>query len=164
MQGNTQKTHNPQKEQKRVAEMLEAIGQEDEHEGIKATKYFMDQFEKKNWEEDQFKQDRLEKATKYSRHEYHKILAMMLDEEARQMDIPFELGYKAWTEFTEDGVILRMTDRWGRKYHKAFRPSGIPKVDFFAVVTLLSDLQGTADTLEQAAIKKLRDMGLILGG
>lgn len=149
-----------QKKVNEAIEELDAIGHENEKEGIKWTQYFMKQWDLKQWEKNQFKEESLKKKRR-DRLGYHRVIAGMLGEEALGMDIP--LGYQVGAFFSGDGVILKLVDRWGKKYHRAFKPDGVPKIDFNAVVGLLVDLQNTIDLLEFRAQQELpQNSGIIL--
>jgi hypothetical protein len=149
-----------EKELSRAMEMLDAMGQENESEGIAWTKKFMDEFDQRQWEENQLKQDKLARSTKYTRMEYYRIVCGMINEELKDMDIP--RGYVAMSHFTENGVIVDLADRWGKRWRRAFKPDGTPKIDFNAVVGLLTDIQNTIDGLEYNAQANLKDLGLVL--
>ena len=133
----------------KVLEQLEAIGQENEHEGIKATKHFMDEFDKKKQEEDLVRINSLSKSV--TRKTYHFNLATILDAEAKFMDIP--LSFKASAYPTEEGVVLELKDSLGRKYVKAFKPLGEPVKDYNYLINMLSALQDTSDSIESGNMK-----------
>jgi hypothetical protein len=141
-------------------DILDAIGQESEKKGISETKYFMDQWDRRQWHENQLKKDRLDSSRKFRKMEYYRILAAMLQEEIADLDIPN--GYMAWSEFTQSGVVVRLRDRWGKKYYRAFKPDGTPEIDFNAVVGLLTDVQNSVDKLEYDARENLKQSGFIL--
>lgn len=144
-----------------ASEILDAIGHEDEKEGIKWTKYFMDLWDKQEWDKNQLKKEKLEKKRKFSKIDYFKALAGMLQQESFDMDIPD--GYRVWSEFSGDGVVLKFTDIQGNIYYKAFKPDGTPEVDFNAVVGMLIDLQDSIDGLERLRMNQFKkDTGIIL--
>lgn len=143
-----------------ASEILDAIGHENEKEGIKWTQRFMSQWDKKQWEKQQIKRGELDKKRRFSRMGYHELVAGMLQEELKDLDVP--PGYRTWTEFSGEGVIVRMVDSKGKKYNRAFRPDGTPEVDFRAVVGLLTDVQNSVDILEQERAENLKTMGIVL--
>jgi hypothetical protein len=153
----------PKSKEKKMAqasEILDAIGQENESEGIKWTQYFMNEFDKKQWEQNQLKQDRLEKVRRFNKAEYYRVLTGMFNEEVKDMDIP--TGYLVIAQYTKEGIVVNMMDRWKKKWRRAFTPDGTPKVDFNAIVGLLTDVQNTIDILERQATERLKEFGLVL--
>jgi hypothetical protein len=165
VQGNgMNKTPLSEKERKvKIAEandILDAIGQESEKAGISETKRFMDLYDQKQWHENQLKKAALKSSSRYSKMEYYRRISAMLQEELTEIEFPN--GYIAWSEYTEGGVIMRLKDRWGGKWLRAFKPDGTPEVDFNAVVGLLVDTQDTIDKLEAKARKSMEASGFIL--
>lgn len=141
-------------------DVLDAIGQENEKEGIRWTKYFMDIWDQKEREKKEKKRDRLKKATVYKKMEYYRIVAGMLQQESANLDVPDR--YMVWSEFSEQGVIVRLASPSGEKFSRAFKPSGEPVVDLNAVFGLLVDVQSTIDMLEDRRYQKLKDSGIII--
>lgn len=149
-----------QKKIDEAAEVLDTIGQENEKEGIKWTQYFMNIWDQHELDRKLKKKDRLKKATIYKKMEYHRIIAGMIQEEAKQLDIPDR--FMVWSEFTQDGVIVRLVSPSGDKFNRAFRPTGEPGIDLNAVFGILVDVQTTIDDLEEKRFSKLRESGLII--
>lgn len=150
-------------------EKLDAMGTENEREGIKWTKYFMDQFDRSEWEKNQIQLEKLDRKARFSRSGYHHLLAMMMNEEAKEMDFPE--GYLPIIYPTKQGVVLEIIDRSNNKHRRAFTPVGIPKIDHHAVTVCLIQAQNTIDTIEEKIYKKTHTLdgmkktesGIILG-
>lgn len=156
-------TKNKKSKRKRVGharEVLEAIGQDSEKEGIKWTKYFMDKWNRKQWKENQIKKEKLEKKRKYTKMEYFRALAGMLHEEAQFLEAP--PNYDFWAEFSGDGVVLKMRSPSGKTYQRAFKPDGTPELDYKAVVSILVSALDTVHHVEEEKIQKIKDQGFIL--
>lgn len=149
-----------QKQVGEIGEVLDAIGHENEKEGIKWTQYFMDIWDKKELENQHRKKHKLKKSLGFTKREYYRIISNMIDEELRELDIP--PGYVAWSSFDEKGVVLRLTTYNGEKYNRAFKPDGSPSTDFNVVVGLLIDTQDTIDRCENKRRENLNKMGLII--
>ena len=131
------------KSTKQALEVLEAIGQENEHEGIKATKYFVDQFDKREWNRQQIQEGKLDKERRFTKKRYFLMIAKMMNEEAQDLDIP--PMFKVWANPTDKGVILFIKDPFTRTYRAAFTPCGQPRKDYVAVVEFLTRAQNTMD-------------------
>lgn len=149
-----------EKKIKRAVEVLEEIGQEDEKAGIQATQYFMDQWDRAQWEQNQIAQDTLQKSTKYSKIEYYRKVAQMLYEEAKDLDIP--VGYQWNVKVDDRGVAFFLIDSWKRKYNRAFKPCGVPKYDFAALTQILVDADTTVQNIENERRKRLQHMGVVV--
>lgn len=158
-----QKSTSPLKRKAEVnlaLEKLEAIGQESEKEGIKYTQQFMKEWDQKQEGRGREKKGQLERMKRFSKPEYYRLVAGMIQEELSDLDIP--VGYRTWAEMSGDGVIAKMTDLKGKTYYKAFKPDGSPEVDFKAVVGILTDIQNSIDYLEYERAENLKKLGLIL--
>lgn len=123
-----------QKQVDHAKEVLDAIGHESEKQGIKWTKYFMDKWDKQEWEKQQIVQDKLAKGTKYRKSEYYRLVANVLREIVYGIERP-NWGWWAEVKSTDDGVIVILKHRTGRSWSRAFKPTGIPKIDYQAAVT-----------------------------
>lgn len=135
-----------------VSEKLEAMGQENEKEGIRYTKEFMDEFDKREWERNQLQIQKLEHRRKFKKMDYFHLVARMLDEESKQLDISDRFLVK--TIWNEEKTGLMLYDMLTKKqYGHGFKISGIPKIDHAAVTVLLLELQNTAEAIEQEQIK-----------
>lgn len=121
-------------------EMLEAMGHENEQEGIKYTKYFMDKWDRDQWEKQQIQEEKLGKAKKFRRVDYHKKLRGMLNEMVLGID-RVGPGYWAETGFNEKGVWARLHDKYGRTWQRGIKPSGIPKVDYRGSIGLAAAIE-----------------------
>ncbi len=141
-------------------DVLAAIGHENEKLGIKYTKQFMDQWDKKQWYRNQLQKEKLAKGRKFKKTDYFRLISGMLGEEAQDLELPH--GYFIWSEFSGDGVILKMKDRWGNNHHRGFKPSGTPHADFSYVANILASALDTADYLEEIAQDKLKAQGFVL--
>lgn len=135
-----------------VVEKLEAMGHETESEGIKWTKYFMDQFDKDQWDKDQIKLDKLDHARRFTKRNYFHLLASMLNEELKDMDIPDGYMFAAYS--TAKGVVTELIDKSGQRYRRAFTPCGTPKIDHHCIVLNLIQAQDTVDLLEEEIYRK----------
>lgn len=129
------------KKQIEAIEILDAIGQENEHEGIKWTKRFMEAFDKREWEKNQIKQEKLGK-TRYSKKRYSEVLAGMMNEFLQEMDAPNH-NWRSIAYYTEKGVVVQIKNVLGRVFQRAFAPCGIPKIDFQAVLAMVSSAEDT---------------------
>jgi len=111
-----------------AVEILDAIGHENEKEGIRWTKYFMNQYAKKEWEKDQIKKEKLKKANK-NKKDYVLLLAKMLQQELYILDTPKD--YTLDVKITPKGIIMGIKSPYKNRWvYKAFKPSGIPKYDY----------------------------------
>ncbi len=140
-----------------VIEKLEAMGQENEHEGIKWTKFFMDKWDRKEREENQLRQDKLKKK-RMTKKKYYEALAGMLNEQLSSMDKPSN-KWKVLAFYTEKGVVVQLKDIWGRVYQRAFKPCGTPKIDLHMVNLYLG---GAEDTMYKVETEKKTDSGIYL--
>lgn len=139
------------KEISKALDMLDAMGHEKESEGIKWTKQFMKEFDNKQWEHNQLRQEELEKGRRTAfDHRYFRLVASMLNEEAHDLDLP--TAYMIAGYSTKKGVVLEVIDRHGIHHRRAFTPSGIPKIDYHCVVNCLIQAQNTIDKLERLYI------------
>lgn len=141
-------------------EVLDAIGHENEAEGIKWTKHFMDKWDKKQWKQNQIKTDKLKKTRRYTKQEYYRLLYQMLQEEIKDLlenDIP--PGFKVYPGYDDGGVGVYLDTPDGERYARGFKPDGTPEVDFNAVVGLLEDILITVDRLLK---KNATSSGIIL--
>ena len=143
-----------------TTEVLEAIGHENEKEGVKWTQYFMNEWDQKQRGKDHENLNLLDKRRKFTRQRYHEVLSGMINEGLSELDV--EHGFKAHSEFNKSGVVVRVTDPDGKKYARAFKPSGEPEIDFNAVVGLLSQVLDTSDTYYVSKKKSLESRGFVL--
>jgi len=143
------------KNQIKTIDTLDAIGQENEHEGIRWTKHFMDEFDKKEWEKDQFREEALGKS-RMTKKRYSQMLLRILTEFIKEMDKPSN-QWKVVGYATEKGLVIQIKDALGRVYQRAFKPCGIPKIDLGATYTLLASAE---DTMYNKDIKT--DSGIYL--
>lgn len=122
-------------------EILDTIGQENEKEGIKWTKFFMDRFDKKEWEKNQIKMDKLNKH-RMTKRGYFEMVTGMINELFKEVDKPSrKWRLQAFT--TKKGVVMQIWDTLGRVYQKAFTPCGIPKIDLKAIEIYLGQAEDT---------------------
>ena len=119
--------------------MLDAMGQKNEKAGIKWTKYFMHKWDKEQWEENQLEKDKLKKKTK-SRYAYTELLFKFFQEKAFALDRP-NRGYWLESGFSGKGIWVKLHDRFGKKWVRGIRPSGIPKYDHHAVLILVQSIE-----------------------
>ncbi len=135
------------KQVKQAIETLEAIGQENEKEGIKWTQRFMDEFDKKEFEKYQLDEEKLKKTRKTKKY-YYQMLAGMLNELLSEMDKPSRM-WRALAYTTERGVVCQLKDSIGRVYQKAFTPCGVPKVDLQMINRYLGQAEDTMYKYDQ---------------
>lgn len=136
------------KQSYKAIEMLEAMGHENEKEGIKHTKYFMNLWDKQQWEQQQIQEEKLGKASKYKRIEYHRILRKMLNNMVMGID-RIGPGYWAETGFDDKGVWAKLHDKYNRVWQRGIKPSGIPKVDYKGAVGLAAAIEIKMIEIEQ---------------
>lgn len=137
-------------------DVLDAIGHENEHEGIKWTKYFMDLFDKNEMEKNILREESLKK--KVTRKRYHEALAGIMNELMIDMDKPSN-NWITNAFFTEKGVVVQLKDKWGRVYQRAFKPCGTPKIDLHMVNLYLG---GAEDTMYKVESEKKTQSGIYL--
>jgi hypothetical protein len=130
----------------KAIEILDAIGTENEHEGIKWTKFFMDKWDKKEREQNQLKEENLKKK-RMTKKRYYEALAGMLNEQFKQMDKPSN-KWIVLAFYTDKGVVVQLKDIWGRVYQRAFKPCGIPKIDLHVVGLYLGGAEDTMYKVE----------------
>ena len=145
-----------------AAEILEAIGQENESKGIEATQHFMKLWDDKNALEDHKKVTLLGKKRNYTKVDYYRIIAGMINEGLAELDV--EPGFVAKAAFTKEGVVVKVTDPEGYVYARAFKPNGDPETDYNCVVGLLSQVLDTSDEYYVKKQKALKEAGIIIPG
>lgn len=148
---------------KKSLQILEDIGQEDESAGIEATKFYMEEWAKKEENKQINTVEALKKVV--GRPQRYKImLAEILDRGAKELDYP--MFYSLYANPSDEGIVLYMKDSTsiGRKpYTCAFRPTHSPKKDLTAIIYLLSKAQNTIDLLEYEKGQPLKSKsGIIL--
>jgi hypothetical protein len=138
-------------------QILDAIGQQNEHEGAKWVKYFGAIARKKELEENQLKKDKLTKSRR-NKEQYYLMLTTMLNDMVPLLDRPGK-GYVVSAKKTGKGIEVSLFTRWGKFYKKAFTPSGIPEYDLTAVMTMVNAVEDTMWHLEET---KRTDSGIYL--
>jgi len=119
---------------------LDAMGQPSEKEGIKWTKRFMDEFDKKEWEKNMLREEVL-KRKRLTKKRYFEMLAGMANELFKESEISG--GWRGIVYFTQKGMVMQIKSMMGRIFQRAFKPCGIPKIDLNAVYTLLGSAEDT---------------------
>jgi hypothetical protein len=128
-------------------EILDTIGQDSEKEGIRWTKIFMDQWDKKEWEENQIEKEKLKKRNK-RRLEYTHLLHNLIREKGLELERPAQ-GYWLETGFNQKGVWVRLHDRHGNKWNRGIKVTGIPKYDHHAALILVQAIEDKMWELEE---------------
>ena len=128
------------KKQSEAIDKLDAMGQPSEKEGIKWTKRFMDEFDKKEFEKNMLREEVLKKK-RITKKRYFEMLTGMANELFKEMEIPS--GWRGVVYFTEKGVVMQIKSILGRVFQRAFKPCGTPKIDLNAVYTLLGSAEDT---------------------
>lgn len=151
------KTPNNEKAKGEASDILDAIGSDSEAEGRKWARYFIDLWEKKQWEKNQLREQDLSKKRR-KKADYFRLCADMLHDQAVRLE---RAGPGYWIEVSanEKGVLLKLHDRFKRTFARGFTPSGIPKYDVAAVNNFLGTLQDTMWDLEE---DKRTDKGVFL--
>lgn len=134
-----------------IVDKIDAMGHESERQGIKWTQYFMKQFEKDEFEKNQIKKEKLDKRARYSRKEYTRVCREMLDQEIKELERPGP-GFWVETGYEGEGVWLKLHDRYGRKFARGFKPSGIPKVDLHMINLFMGWTQDKMWEIEEAML------------
>ena len=92
-------------------QILDAIGQQNEHEGAKWVKYFGAIARKKELEENQLKKDKLTKSRR-NKEQYYLMLTTMLNDMVPLLDRPGK-GYVVSAKKTGKGIEVSLFTRWG---------------------------------------------------
>lgn len=142
---------------KEAREVLDAIGQEDEAQGIKQTQFFMSEWEKEQAEEQAKEQRKLAEAKVKGSLAYIKAVASLLETEAKELDIPLEFSWSV--SHSPKGIIFNLEDRTGKRWRRAFKPCGDVWVDYFAVVEVLTNAD---TTVQENKPNSLQEMGFII--
>ena len=121
------------KELQEEEEKLDAMGQESESKGIKATKKIMDDFNKS---EEKKKIDELNKFDMSRRHvfTYNELLCRTLHQLILNIQMPSIYEWGVW--FDGKGIILAIRDKKKVLHRRAFRPCHDPIHDRNAIKTL----------------------------
>ena len=142
-------------------EVLEATGQENEHQGAKWVK----EVEKNNEEKAQVEEDRqkeiLEEARK-GKERYNKVLENFLQRMVARIDWPKDFSYKVMSD--EYGVRMDMWDGNLQKYSRAFKSMGDVKYDYHAAFVLAIQTENVVDKLTGSLVQSPleKELALIL--
>jgi hypothetical protein len=130
----------------KATEVLEAIGQESEKEGVKWTKYFMDLWDKEQWNKEQIIETSL--GRKKHKLDYIELLRRFLEEQLFSLERP-NFGY--WVEVGKSkiGVYAKLHDRWGKVWSRGIKACGVPKMDYNAVWILVETVDDKMWELEE---------------
>lgn len=118
----------------KAIDKLEAMGQKSEKQGIKWTQKFMDEFDKKELQKDFEIKDKLKKERK-TKKGYYEALRKVLAEMVEAVDRPSP-GFSYKVLKSDKGIVCQFKDTEGKSWTKAFKPCGIPKIDFSACRTI----------------------------
>ena len=140
-----------------ASDILDAMGQSSEKKAKKWVVYFNKLWEKKELSKNQLRKEKLAKKRKKFA-EYYQILAEMLHDMVIDLERPMP-GFVVAGKFNEHGVYVEMWDPWHRTYQRAIKPTGVPKYDLPAVLTLVGS---TEDTMWKLADEKVTDNGVFL--
>jgi hypothetical protein len=141
-------------------DVLDAIGHENEKEGIRWTKHFMDLWEKDQSEDKFNKESKLKKSEGYDKLRYNSLICNMLQEEINGLDL--DVGYSSYARYTKDGVFVILKAPNKKVYGRGFKPSHDYKVDYTAVVGLLVDILDTVDYFAYEKKNNLEKQGIII--
>lgn len=142
-----------------INKKIEEMGQEDEAKGISAAKKFIAEYNEETRAKDEIKIEKLDKLSKKSGDKYFNQLSGLLNDEVQDMKLAER--YVAWSEYTSEGIILRLKGPKGN-FYRAFKPSMEARIDFEAVVGLLIQLQDQIDLELYEKAESLKDMGFVL--
>lgn len=146
-----------QKEVGKARDIIDAMGQRNEKKAAKWVKYFIGLHEKKELEKDQMREKKLSKLRKSKKLYYEMLRAM-----ANDLIIKTERagpGFIGGARLNSKGITAVLKTPWGKIYKRSFTPSGIPKYDLPAVMTLVGSLEDTMWHLEKT---KITDSGVYL--
>lgn len=144
-----------QKQVGEAKEVLDAIGSENEKEGIKWTKFFMDKWDKKEWEKAQFEQERLGRWTK-KKKAYYELVHHFFKEQIEGLERP-NYGYWVETGMSTKGVWLKLHDRFGKVWTKGMKIIGVPKYDHFGIGIISGKVEDLMWKLEESDPLKMTD-------
>lgn len=141
----------------RAREILDAMGQKNEHQGAKWTIYFNKLWVKEEMDKDQVRADQL-KNLRRRKKDYFNYLRQFLNDMVLGCERPGP-GYLAGAGMSGDGIYAILTSRWGKTYKRGFKPCGIPAYDILAANTLAGSVEDTMWDLEN---RKITDSGIYL--
>lgn len=138
-------------------EILEAIGQEDEKQGIRQTQVLMSEWEKEQAALQQKEYDLLGKAKNKGSLPYIAAVADLLKRESVALEIPLE--YEWDVSHSPKGVVFKMAQRnndgtHGKKWVCAFKPCGQIPVDYYAVIETLVRTDTTVQNNQSTSLQK----------
>jgi hypothetical protein len=140
-----------------ASDILDAIGQRSEKKAKKWVIYFNELYKQKELEKNQLRRSRLKKSRK-RKQEYYKICAEMLHDMVIKLERPVP-GFVVGADFNEKGIYVELWDPYGRTYKRAIKPSGTPKYDLPAILTLVGS---TEDTMWNISDEKVTSGGIFL--
>ncbi len=145
------------KEASLASEKLDAIGHENESQGIKWTKHFMDEDAKQQYVEGLRVQEGLKQYVK-NKGNYTNALADLLNRNLNELDVP--MGFSTMVEVPDkDHIAVKFVDKWDRLWGWGFKPSQRVKEDFFMVNQLTAACDFKMSQLDQ---DKVTDSGIHL--
>ncbi len=124
-----------QKTQGKARDIIDAIGHENEKQGIKWAKYFFDEFQKREKEKTNKIIDRLLKV-RNKRKEYHRVLREVFDGMIMELERPTP-GFSAETGYNDIGIWVKLKDPYGRTFQRGIKPTGTPKIDLAAATHMM---------------------------
>ena len=145
------------KKQSKAIETLEAIGQTDEHKGIKWTKFFMDKWNRKEMEKNQLTADAMRKK-RGTKKKYYRFIAVVLNEAFEEMDKPSN-KWRIGAYSTDKGVVVQLKGIMGRIFQRAITPCGTPKIDLNAMMQLVGSAEDTMYNIETKGEVDLKTKG-----
>ena len=145
------------KKQEKSIEVLDAIGMKNEHEGIKWTKFFMDKWNRKEWEKNQLTEDNMRKQ-RQTKKKYYKFIVAILNEGFSEMDMPSG-NWRIGAYATDKGVVVQLKNVFGRVFQRAIKPCGTPKIDFNAMMQLMGSAEDTMYNIETKGEVDLKTKG-----
>lgn len=138
-------------------DVLDAIGQKNEKEGIKWTKFFHEKWEKEELEKQFIDEETLKKNRK-KKDRYFKALAFLMQKKLDELEKPGP-GFTINVKTSATGVFVELKDRWGRSYKRGFKPTGTAKYDLNAAVNMIGRVEDTMYDIED---KKQTKSGVYL--
>ncbi len=141
----------------KARDILDTIGQDSEKKAAKWVIYFNRLADKEELEENQLKEEKL-KRNRRKKSDYFRLLAEMLNDLAVKVERPIA-GYSVKAGFDNIGVWVELKTYWGKTYKRAVKPTGVPKYDLPAILTLVGSLE---DTMWKFAEEKTTEKGVCL--
>lgn len=139
------KERNSKIEKGEALEILEAVGSENEKEGIRATIEFQTESQKRNQEKEDRLKDYLQDKSKSIT--YDSLLRNLLDALCSQVELPEGYDYRVTSD--ERGIALIIKTPGGL-YAKGFKPCQDGKYDLNACRTIRDNLENTIERVSNS--------------